>query len=194
MKNTYSRIKSFSQFALIVGFFLAGNNIALAQTIPEILADYEVFTTSIPTKHDGARIIIMRTEDASNMAADDASYGLAFISNLSTGTSLRGGGLICNNAKLILEKSAITCVKHRTNPAGKIVFTETFTVGVSGSFYCNALRESLVQHSHADKILDQTDAECDGVGAQCICYDIDHRGPGAFNPPSQGSGSGRGGG
>lgn len=194
MKINNAVFQKLSHTMLVFGCLFLVSNGALAQDIQEILGDYHVFLSNADnSKHDGARIIIMRTGDGPGVN-ELATYGLAFVSNVDAPQNPKGDGLLCDDATLILNDSAMYCTKIVKNPAGRVIFEETYTVGVTGSLYCNALKASLVGDGHEDKIADDDNENCDEENEQCVCYDIDHRGKAPFGPPTQGSGSGSGGG
>lgn len=179
-KNKHALIRA---FALVSWLFLTGG-IAQAQEIGDVLGDYEVFLTNNFSKHEVARVAILRT-------AKEGSYetfGLVFVAN--RGGSNKGDGLVCDEAGLILDRTAITCTKLNRNPNGKIIGEETLTVAVVGSAYCDALRDTL-DAGDKDKIAAPDNSSCDDADEKCICYDLKQRGSASVGPPAAGSGSGR---
>lgn len=182
---------SLCRLVLVVGtlFGLQGYAFGQGNALDEFLGSYKVIATSNEEKHPGAAIIIMRTSDGSG--ANLKTYGLAFVSTVAHGANPKGDGMVCDDALLIHEGTAITCTKIERNPAGHVTFEETLTVGRADSLYCDALREGLKKKGHGDKIIPQNDAKCSGEN-KCVCYDINHRGTAGHGPPTQGSGTGRG--
>jgi hypothetical protein len=171
---------------MITWLFLSGG-LAQAQEIEikDRLGDYEVFLTNNNSKHEVARVAILRT--AKEGAYE--TFGLVFVAN--RGGENKGDGLVCEEAALILDRTAVTCTKLKRNPNGKITGEETLTVALTGSAYCEALRNAL-DEGDKDKIADAENESCnDAPDEKCICYDLRQRGSVSVGPPDAGSGSGR---
>ena len=186
MKNRKHPIRTSSLLALICGLLLAGAHAQAQVEIKDRLGSYDVFLTSNAAKHDEAQLLVIRT----GKVGPYMTYGLAFGTNKGTGGS-KGNGLVCEQAMLLLDRSVLTCTKTFRNPNGLVIGEETLTVGVTGSHYCEALKQSLVPDGEDDKIADTSDTSCDDSNEQCICYDVRWRGNSPASPPSQGTGSGR---
>ena len=175
-----------SQILLVVLGCTTINATVLAQEIDDAVGDYEIFMTNNAANHEGARLLIMRT--ARGSGSDPDTYGLAWVSNRSGGA---GNGLACTEALVLPGNKALSCSNEVRNPAGKIIHVESLVVGITGSAYCEAIRNSLPD-SQKDNVVDTMDDSCDDSDTeQCICYDIGHRGTNQASPPSQGTGSGR---
>jgi hypothetical protein len=187
MKMIKTKRPSAGLITLLAGWLFMGAA-AQAQEVKDVLGDYEVFLTNNMAKHEAARILVLR----SGKVGSYHTYGLAIVTN--TGGGDIGDGLLCEQATLILDRTAITCTKLFRNPNGLVIGEESLTVAVTGSPYCTALQDTL-SVPEKDKIADTSDSNCDkdagNPNEQCICYDLKARGSTSFGPPSAGSGSGR---
>jgi hypothetical protein len=158
---------------------------AIAQDIDEVLGSYVIFKSNNSANHEDGFITLMRTAEGTGPNPD--TLGVSFVSNRSSG---KGNGMTCSEAVILPGNSGLTCTKEVRNPAGKIIHVETLTVAVTGSAYCDALKDTL-PGSQKDNVVDETDGDCDDDNEQCICYDVRWRGNSPASPPSQGTGSGR---
>ena len=181
-----SELPGIAAVVIICGCLAIGGNIAQAQTIEDVLGNYEVFLTNNAALHGESHILILR----SGKVGPYPTYGLAFVTN--RGGVNQGDGIVCEEATLILDRTAITCTKLFRNANGLIIGEESLTIAVTESPYCDALRATLPMGDQ-DKIADTMAEDCDKdvSGEQCICYDLKARGSTNFGPPSPGSGSGR---
>lgn len=187
---------SVALLAATTAISLLAGSVSVAQpAINAAVGKYDVIATSNTDDHEGAVIIIARTNKASGFVNGN-TFGLAFLQTDTQVPADIGDGMVCSETNLQPGQRQLRCGKPLLQMNGVHQATEVLEVGTLGSDFCNALKVDF-----PDQILTETDEECDGsnpANELCICYQIrveDDDGLGVpRNPPHEGSGTGRRGG